>query len=272
MNHNQSTKDVFLSHANADKEHYVRPFADALVREGVSCWLDEAEIRWGDKISAAIDQGLRNSRFVIVFLTPTFLGRNWPEAELYSALNRENSEGRTVVLPILAGDSAAVFERYPLLRDKSYQLWADGIEAIVSEFRNLLFIAEPKPTISIPVEGTLHSVQLHPDSLLNLLSELDTHGIYAPSILAEDLRTCGFLAEPFDDDSRLLLNGRLIKPTEPDGLGWGESGIWSLRLATEVFELVTGRKPSLRSSGRGSAYRELLGLLRDALAERTASV
>lgn len=266
------SKDVFLSHANADKEQYVRPFAEALARKGISCWLDEAEIRWGDKISAAIDEGLRNSRFVIVFLTPAFLGRNWPEAELYSALNRENSEGRTVVLPILAQDSVAVFERYPLLRDKSYQLWRDDIEAIVSEFRNLLFISETKPAITIPVEGTPHRVQIHPDLLLGLLSDLDTHGMYAPSVLAEELQTCGFLAESFDDDSRLLLNGRFIEPTEPDGLGWGESGIWSLRLATDVFELITGRKPSLKSSGRGSAYRELLGLLRDALAERTAPV
>lgn len=101
-------RDVFLSHATVDTEDYVRPFASELDGRCISYWLDEAEVRWGDKISLKINEGLRRSDFVVVFLSDAFVGRNWTEAELASALSRENAEGRTVVLPILIGDANKV--------------------------------------------------------------------------------------------------------------------------------------------------------------------
>lgn len=113
-------KDVFLSHASQDKQAFVIPLARRLDDAGISYWLDEAEIRWGDKISACISNGLANSKFVIVFLTPSILGRNWTETELSAALTRENAEGRTVVLPIVTGNAHTLLARYPLLRDKKY--------------------------------------------------------------------------------------------------------------------------------------------------------
>jgi len=48
-------KDVFLSHATVDKEPYVVPLTKKLDEVGISYWLDEAEIRWGDKISQRIN-------------------------------------------------------------------------------------------------------------------------------------------------------------------------------------------------------------------------
>lgn len=113
-------KDVFLSHASQDKQSFVVPLARHLDRVGISYWLDEAEIRWGDKISSRIKEGLRNSRYVVVFLTPSFLGRNWTEAELSAAITRENDEGRTVVLPIVTANPHFLLAEYPLLRDKKY--------------------------------------------------------------------------------------------------------------------------------------------------------
>ena len=130
-------KDVFLSHANADKENYVRPFAMELDRRQISYWLDEAEIRWGEKISAKINEGLRRADYVIVFLSDAFVGRNWTEAELGSAINRENSEGRTVVLPIIIGEAQRLLAHYPLLRDKAYLHWEAGIPAIADALQSL---------------------------------------------------------------------------------------------------------------------------------------
>ena len=69
-------RDVFLCHAHVDKEHFVWPLAEALGEYGVSCWLDEAEIRVGDHITERGNAGLRESRFVMVFVTPSFLERN----------------------------------------------------------------------------------------------------------------------------------------------------------------------------------------------------
>src|SRR6266404_5136319 len=76
----------FLCHASADKETYVRPFAAALTAGGITYWLDEAEVGWGDRITEKINEGLSHSHYVVVFLTEAFLKRKWPQTELGGAL------------------------------------------------------------------------------------------------------------------------------------------------------------------------------------------
>jgi hypothetical protein len=153
-------KDVFLSHASQDKQNFVIPFARRLDKAGISYWLDEAEIRWGDKISSRINEGLTNSRFVIVFLTPAFLGRNWTETELSATLTRENDEGKTVVLPIVTDNPHILLTRYPLLRDKKYLEWIDNPDAIVTELKNLILQSRmgssEKPYLNDDLTGVLN--------------------------------------------------------------------------------------------------------------------
>jgi hypothetical protein len=133
-------RDVFLCHAGADKETHVRPFAEALSSGGITYWLDEAEVGWGDRITAKINEGLANSRYVVVFLTQAFLKREWPQTELGSALSREVAIGDVVVLPIMVASDAEVFEHYPLLRDKHYVRWQDGVQFLVATLRRKLGI------------------------------------------------------------------------------------------------------------------------------------
>jgi len=132
-----SRKDVFLSYAHTDKDMYVRPFARELDRRSISYWLDEVEIEWADGITAKINEGLRLSEFVVVFLSDAFVGRNWPEAELASALNRENSEGRKVVLPVIIGEASKLLTNYPLMRDKALVHWDMGIAALADALQRL---------------------------------------------------------------------------------------------------------------------------------------
>src|ERR1044072_1812850 len=115
----QTRRDVFLSHASEDRDEFVRPLAAELERRGITFWLDEAEISWGDRITQKIQNGLAAAQFVIVFLSRNFLGKNWPESELGAAISRATADGRTVVLPLMLSDRDAVLTQYPLLRDKS---------------------------------------------------------------------------------------------------------------------------------------------------------
>ena len=151
-------RDVFLSHASQDKREYVIPLARKLEEAGISYWLDEAEIRWGDKISSCISEGLANSKFVVVFLTPAFLGRNWTETELSAALTRENDEGRTVVLPIVTGDPRILLARYPLLRDKKYLEWKGSPEFIVTELQSLLLFTTINSSQDISYDDALTGI------------------------------------------------------------------------------------------------------------------
>ena len=74
--------DVFISHASEDKTEVAAPLANALRRGGVKVWLDRQELRIGDSLREKIDEGLSESRFGIVILSPHFFQKGWPKREL----------------------------------------------------------------------------------------------------------------------------------------------------------------------------------------------
>jgi len=126
-------RDAFLCHAGDDKEHFVRPLAQELRLNAITYWLDEAEIGWGESITRKVNEGLSHSRFVIAFFTPALYQRNFPETELYGALNREIAENTTFILPILAMEAGTFKARYPLLAAKRYMEWQVGPKRIAAE-------------------------------------------------------------------------------------------------------------------------------------------
>lgn len=130
-------RDAFICHAGEDKQGIVRPLVETLTKGGITAWFDEAEVHWGDSLTAKVNEGLRVSRFVVVVLSPAFVGKNWPERELNAALNIETSTGQVKVLPMLIGtasERATILGRYPLLNDKAYLVWdgtgANALEAL----------------------------------------------------------------------------------------------------------------------------------------------
>jgi hypothetical protein len=131
-------KDVFICHASKDKKRYVYPLKKILDNYGISYWIDEAEIHWGDSILTKISEGLTKSRFVIVLITENFLNRNWTERELNSALSQEIDSGKTIVLPLLVFSPEDVFQKYPFLKDKRALLWKQGANFIVNELLVIL--------------------------------------------------------------------------------------------------------------------------------------
>lgn len=135
---NGPSKDVFLCHTSADKKNFVEPLIAELEKRGITYWYDKAEVKWGDRIPTKIDEGLKISKFVVVFLSENFIGRNWPEAELSSALSRENEKGEIVVLPLILGDRNLVLEKYQLLRGKKCLEWNRGVSAIAEELQSRL--------------------------------------------------------------------------------------------------------------------------------------
>jgi len=68
-------RDIFICHAGEDKEEIVRPMVEAFSQSGISCWYDEAEIRWGDSIVQKVNEGLAASRYVVVVFSAAHLFR-----------------------------------------------------------------------------------------------------------------------------------------------------------------------------------------------------
>lgn len=130
-------RSVFLSHVSEDKESIVRPFARALEAEGITFWLDEAELGWGDSLSRGINKGLATSEYVIAFLTESFMTRGWPQAELGAALTAQTSSGQKKLLPIMVADRDKVVKEFPTLGDLLYKNWSDGHEQIIRDLKRL---------------------------------------------------------------------------------------------------------------------------------------
>jgi TIR domain-containing protein len=96
----------------------VKPLAKALDRMGFRIWYDEFELKVGDSLRQSIDQGLVNSRFGIVILSPAFFAKNWPQYELNGLTARE-MDGKKVILPVWHGVTREDVLGYsPTLADK----------------------------------------------------------------------------------------------------------------------------------------------------------
>jgi hypothetical protein len=110
--------DVFISHANDNKEEFVNGLTTALSKLDISIWYDANILDWGDNWKLQIANGLKKCRFGIVVISPEFLGREWTEKELNDLLQRQNETGQKVVLPLLYKMTVADMKKqYPQLAD-----------------------------------------------------------------------------------------------------------------------------------------------------------
>ena len=159
-------RDLFLCHSSEDKDNVVLPFTRILKEHGVSYWLDQAEIKIGDSISAKIDEGLRESRYVLAFISKSFLERKWPDRELRSALSSSIGQGKKKVLPVLVGVTPEhFFKWYPLLSDIRCAILSDDFEALADEITEVVSIPSLKPhynkpdPVEVSIGECLYSIQ-----------------------------------------------------------------------------------------------------------------
>lgn len=75
--------DVFLSHSAQNKD-LVWDIANRLKLAGVHVWFDEWEIRPGDSIPVKIEEGLENSRVLLLFMSRAAFGSDWTQLESHT--------------------------------------------------------------------------------------------------------------------------------------------------------------------------------------------
>ena len=110
--------DVFLSHANKDKINIVSKLNTSLQKLGVRIFYDKDTLEWGDKWKERILEGTREAEFAIIVISKNFFGREWTERELNEFLNRQNSSGQKLILPILYNITVEQLkEKYPSVAD-----------------------------------------------------------------------------------------------------------------------------------------------------------
>lgn len=91
--------------------------ADALREEGLAVWYDEFELKIGDSLRRMIDKGIRDSRFGVVVLSPSFFTKGWPQYELDGLVTKQVGREQ-VILPLWHGVNRADVAKYsPSLAD-----------------------------------------------------------------------------------------------------------------------------------------------------------
>jgi TIR domain len=141
--------DAFICHASADKESFVHGLADALKKAGPDIWYDDFELTVGDSLRRKIDQGLARSDYGIVVLSRNFFEREWPQWELDGLTQKQNSEGRKVILPVLHNIKIGEVRKRSLpLADLVAVSSAEGIDRVVEELLKAMKFPPPQNAIS----------------------------------------------------------------------------------------------------------------------------
>ena len=110
--------DVFISHANKDKEDLIEELYQSLNALGVKIFYDKESLEWGDNWKDRILKGTKKAEFAIIVISENFFDREWTERELAEFLNRQNRNGQKLILPILHNIKAEQLkEKYPLVAD-----------------------------------------------------------------------------------------------------------------------------------------------------------
>lgn len=110
--------DVFISHANRDKEELIEDLYKSLDKLGIQIFYDKESIEWGDNWKDKILNGVNKAEFAIIVISENFFGREWTERELNELLSRQNRNGQKLILPILKNISLEQLQqKYPSVAD-----------------------------------------------------------------------------------------------------------------------------------------------------------
>ncbi len=115
---NKPMYDVFISHANEDKQSYIDELKNSLDKLNIKIFYDKDTLEWGDNWKDKILEGVKKAEFAIIVISENFFGREWTEKELGEFLNRQNQNGQKIILPIIHNISVEQLkQRYPVIAD-----------------------------------------------------------------------------------------------------------------------------------------------------------
>ena len=100
----------FISYAS-ENEDFARRLHNDLQESGIRCWFAPEDMKTGDRLRYAIDQAIHLQDQLLLILSEHAVASPWVEQEVETALEKEDQEGRTVLLPIRI-DQAVMESQY----------------------------------------------------------------------------------------------------------------------------------------------------------------
>lgn len=123
---------VFLSHASGDKPFVDRLAAD-LASHSIPVWYDKLDMKIGESVPGKINEGIADSKYFAIVLSPAAIVSKWVTEELNAALMKQVANGGTFLLPILLKDCAIP----PLLAHRRYADFRIDYDSALKELLSL---------------------------------------------------------------------------------------------------------------------------------------
>lgn len=124
---NSFEHDVFICHSSKDKP-IIEALIEDLKKEKITYWVDAEQINFGDQITQKIEEGIKNSKYIIPCLSKNLNTSGWTKAEYGAILNAEfrgNSE--RIVIPLKL-DNCEENDIPLLLRDRKRVTYSNKTE------------------------------------------------------------------------------------------------------------------------------------------------
>ena len=170
--------DIFISHASEDKAEIARPIFAACEKLGLKAFLDEEHIGWGQSFTKKINTALGAAKTILVIVSSSSVAKEWPLAEINTALGLE-VDGQKTVVPVMVGRPDLT--RLPLIRGKRWIEWNGDANGVARQLQEIVQGAQSrkpgapqtppsKPALTSPiVPGTVSYPAQRPQSWLSRL-------------------------------------------------------------------------------------------------------
>lgn len=109
--------DVFISHSSKDKTK-VSEIVSKLKSEGLKVWFDEEQIDITDNVTEKLEEGIKNSNYILTCLSPSYGDSKWCQGEYRSIINGEISRTDKKRLIVLVIEDVKFDDLPVFLRDK----------------------------------------------------------------------------------------------------------------------------------------------------------
>jgi len=128
------TRKVFISYSRQDSL-FAEDLSKRLKKDGIAVWFDSWEINVGDSIVRRVQEGIMDSDFLVILLSPNAVGSKWVDQELNAATIKNIESEGVFVLPVLIKEC-----QIPLfLSDRKY---ADFTKDPTAGYQSLLSVIQ----------------------------------------------------------------------------------------------------------------------------------
>ena len=138
---------IFISHAWEDKQDVADPLVNELIKRGISVWYDKINLKLGDSLRRSIDDGLKNSDYGIIVLSPSFFDKEWTKYELDSLVSLEMTYSKKIIFPIWHNlGHGDVMKHSPWLASKIGVSTKIGMNSVVDQILEAIELQQAPPS------------------------------------------------------------------------------------------------------------------------------